>query len=124
MSNTLERLSALQFPGETAQQHNQNLRDFLREVAPLVEKGSINSIKNSIRNTLDLPLDDSEAFASAHFWAINESWPYIHWDRVDKPIPPERQLMKTLYRQVMNGGVWPIELSDEGSVPAKEKMRG
>lgn len=115
MSDSLTQLSTICFPGETKNTHNQNLRHLLEAVAPLVAKGSIESVKAEVNRALALSIDDSKEFAQAHFWALHESWTYVHWSNPDRPIPPDRQRMRELYHELRDAGIYPFE--DEHAAP-------
>lgn len=105
MSTTLATLEKIAFPAKSAAQHNLHLRVLLQQVQPFVNKGTIQTIKNEVSRALGLSLDDSMEFAKAHFWALHQSWPYIHGIAESKP---ERKRMIELYQQVMDLGVFPF----------------
>lgn len=109
MSNdtpTTSALSAITFPAQSGLEHNQQLRIILECVQPYVAQGTIQTIKNEVNAALSMPLDDSKECASAHFWALHESWPYIHGIPKERP---ERALLIQSYKQVMAGGIYPFE---------------
>jgi hypothetical protein len=117
MSTTPATLEEITFPAESAYRHNQQLRTFLQQVQPFVNKGTIQTIKIEVSRALDLPLDDSMEFAKAHFWALHQCWPYIHGIAESNP---ERKRMIQLYEQIRDLGVFPFT---DKSAPAKSSLR-
>ena len=115
MNSSLRNLSEIQFPCQTKEAHNRNMRLFLQEVAPLVERGTIQSIKREVHAALAMPPDDSRRFAEKHFWALQKSWPYVYWDNPRKPMPAERRAMYDLYEQIRSSGLYPFEDGDDAA---------
>lgn len=108
MIDTLAQLRAISLPGQSPEEYQLGLRALLQAATPLVAKGTIWSVKEEVRKALSLPLDGSKECSEAHFWALHESWPYMHWDRVNEPIPADRQAMIELYKQMVQLGPNPF----------------
>lgn len=107
-ANALVQLAGVHFPGTHAEVHNRNLLKLLEQAAPLVSTGTIQTVKDKVARALARSFDSSREYASEIFWALTESWPYVHWDPNRGPIPAERQRMYALYRELWDSAFYPF----------------
>lgn len=96
----LAALKEVSFPASTQELTNRNMRTLLEQAAPLVMKGTIRSIQAEVNEALAAPITSDSQYGLRLLFALQDSWQYVHWDPSRGAIPPDRQRMRELYREL------------------------
>jgi len=103
----LENLKDLTFVKVSEEAFCQTIRQLLVQAQPIVETGYIQSIKKRVAKALELPFEVTKVFATEHFWALHESWTYVHWNGSIETTPPHRLRMRRMLEELRDTGPWP-----------------